>query len=192
MVQCIVVRSPSIPGGREEEGYKNSFRQTDDTALTCEIPTPCCQGDRLVWSWASGRCSGNGRRGCTRPRLRCTPRWWLRLGWPDTQCLHTHTHKQWHHHHNTVGGSLTQVHNVVTTDGTVVNHNICGGEKDSEELHDSYICLPHAHRATAFHYKARTFTIKSQATPSRYLFHFKSLLISNNWSGINIHSFSHL
>ena len=50
---------------------------------------------------------------------------------------------------------LTQVHDVVTTYGTVVYNNICGMEPRGTSMtelqkHKSGN-LPHAHRATAFH-----------------------------------------
>ena len=47
---------------------------------TSGTPSPCCRGGRPVWSSASGRCSGSGRRGYTSPRPPCTPRWWRSPG----------------------------------------------------------------------------------------------------------------
>ena len=52
---------------------------------TSGTPTPCCPAGTPGGSSASARCSGSGRRGCRRPRPRCTPRWSPTPGWPGTR-----------------------------------------------------------------------------------------------------------
>lgn len=39
-------------------------------------PIHDCPAGRPDASSANVRCNGSGRRGCIRPRQRCTPRWW--------------------------------------------------------------------------------------------------------------------
>ena len=73
---------------------------------TSGTPSPCCRGGRPAWSWASGRCSGSGRRGYTSPRPPCTPRWWRSPGrsqWHDDLQYNIYgTWLAWHSMHRSM------------------------------------------------------------------------------------------
>ena len=61
-------------------GKQGSLTLNRASLLICRsdwTPTLCCLGGRQILFWASGKCSGSGRRGCRHPKLNCTPQHWL-------------------------------------------------------------------------------------------------------------------